>query len=496
MVFSEKASQQFPPACNEDHAINLKPEAPASIDCKVYPLTPQELDVLKVFLDEEKTKGYIVESNSPYMSSFFFIKKKDGKLHPILDYRPLNSWTICDTYPLPLINTILEQLQGKKIFTKFDIHWGYNNIRIQEEDQWKAAFKTPLGLFQPRVMYFGLTNSLATFSHTMACMFKPLMDKYPRELFVYMDDILIATTNDLPRHHQMVHEVLDLMEFESYFLKPSKCSFEQDHMEYLGIVVSGDSLTIDPSKIEGISHWPCELKNLRQVRSTLGVLGYQRPFIRDYATLARPLTNLLKKDTPFLWDNTCGDALNKLITVVTSKPALHQPDPALPFSLEVDASAYAVGVILTQKDSRNKHQAVGYFSKTFTEAEHNYDIHNHELLAVVRGLANWHHLLAGSPHPITVYTDHKNLQYYRNPQRISQQVAHYIPLLEDYNYLLVHTPGVSNHADALSRCPDFDDGSRDNDHTLVLPPHLFIDAATTTSLDEHVQASQIHPSAK
>jgi len=139
----------------------------------------------------------------------------------------------------------------------------------------------------------------------MAHMFKPLMDKYPRELFVYMDDILIATTNDLLHHRQMVHEVLDLMEFESYFLKPSKCSFEQDHMEYLGIVVSGDSLTIDPSKIEGISHWPHKLKNLRQVHSTLGVLGYQWPFIHDYATLARPLTNLLKKDTPFLWDNTC-----------------------------------------------------------------------------------------------------------------------------------------------------------------------------------------------
>ncbi len=184
----------------------------------------------------------------------------------------------------------------------------------------------------------------------MARMFKPLMDKYPHELFVYMDDILIATTDDLPRHRQIVHEVLDLMEFESYFLKPAKCSFEQSNMEYLGIVVSGDSLTIDPAKIEGISHWPRDLKNLKQVRSTLGVLGYQRPFIRDYATLARPLTNLLKKDVPFLWSDTCRAALNKLIAIVTSRPALRQPDPTLPFSLEVDTLAYAVGAILTQKD--------------------------------------------------------------------------------------------------------------------------------------------------
>ncbi len=149
VVFSEKASQHFPPARNEDHAINLKPDAPASIDCKVYPLTPQELEALKVFLDEERKKGYIIESNSPYASSFFFIKKKDGKLQPILDYRPLNSWTIRDIYPLPLINTILEQLQGKKIFTKFNIHWGYNNIRIREDDQGKQPSKPPLGSTNP-----------------------------------------------------------------------------------------------------------------------------------------------------------------------------------------------------------------------------------------------------------------------------------------------------------------------------------------------------------
>src|SRR6266702_2277626 len=116
-------------------------------------------------------EGIHCESNSPYASSFFFRKKKDGKLRPIMDYRPLNSWTVRDTYPLPLINTILEQLQGKKIFTKFDIRWGYNNIRIREEDQWAAAFKTPFGLFQPRVMFFGLTNSPATFSHAMNRMF-------------------------------------------------------------------------------------------------------------------------------------------------------------------------------------------------------------------------------------------------------------------------------------------------------------------------------------
>ncbi len=172
-----------------------------------------------------------------------------------MDYRPLNSWTVRDTYPLPLISTILEQLQGKTIFTKFDICWGYNNIRIREEDQWAATFKTPFGLFQPCVMFFSLTNSPATFSHAMNRMFRCLTNKYPTKLFIYMDDILITTGGDLPRHQQIVHEVLDLLEEESYFLKPSKCVFEQPQIEYLGIIINGDHIKIDPVKADGLHDW-------------------------------------------------------------------------------------------------------------------------------------------------------------------------------------------------------------------------------------------------
>jgi hypothetical protein len=170
-VFSKEASQRFPPARQEDHVITLKPDTPPTFDCKVYAQTLAEEEATKRFIDEHLKKGYIVESNSQYASPFFFRKKKDNTLRPIMDYRVLNSWTVRDTYPLPLINTIIEKLQGKKLFTKFDIRWGYENIRIREEDQHKAAFKTPLGLFQPCVMFFGLTNSPATFSRTMARMF-------------------------------------------------------------------------------------------------------------------------------------------------------------------------------------------------------------------------------------------------------------------------------------------------------------------------------------
>ena len=209
-----------------------------------------------------------------------------------MDYQVLNSWTIRDEYPLPLISTILNHLQGKELFTKFDIRWGYENIQIMESDQWKAAFKTPLGLFQPWVMFFSLTNSPATFCRTMARMFCNLCNKYPTELFIYMDDILIATKKDLNQHQEIVNVVLDTLAKKSYFLCPAKCVFEQQHIGYLGVIVDSTTLSIDPVKANGLKDWPRTLTMVKQVWSTLGILGYQHPFIPNYANIAKPLTTL------------------------------------------------------------------------------------------------------------------------------------------------------------------------------------------------------------
>ncbi len=232
------ASDRFLPKQEEDHAINLKEDAPAILNCKIYLLSHDQDAKLTEFLGEHLHKGYIQESSSLYASPFFFIKKKDGKLRPVQDYRKLNKQTIHDNYPLPLIKTILEQLQGRSLFTKFDIQWGYNNIRIKEGDEWKAAFKTPKGLFEPWVMFFGLTNSPATFQCTMNRMFREMKMHYPTELFIYMDNILITTDNDSTCHQQIVHEVLDKLEEESYFLQLTKCKFEKEKVDYLGVIIS------------------------------------------------------------------------------------------------------------------------------------------------------------------------------------------------------------------------------------------------------------------
>ncbi len=210
------------------------------------------------------------------------------------------------------------------------------------------AFKTPRGLFIPRVMTFGLTNTPATFARTMGHILRPLMDTHPKELLVYMDDVLIATEEDLPRHRKIMHTFLEICEDESYFLKVSKCVFKQNKISYLGIVIDSSQIKIDPRKVEGIKDWPREVKTLKGARSILETLSYQHPFIPFFAHHAKPITDTIKTtDGPFRWIKEAGEALEKLITLICEDPVLCQPDMDKPFKLEVDASTFAIGAILT-----------------------------------------------------------------------------------------------------------------------------------------------------
>jgi Reverse transcriptase (RNA-dependent DNA polymerase) len=202
---------------------------------------------------------------------------------------------------------------------------GYNNICIAEEDQYKAAIKTQFGTYIPRIMYFGLTNVPPIFQRTMHRDFCSLLQRYPENIGNYMDNWWITTADNKEGrrlHTQIIHEFLDLMEEKSYFLKPKKCQFEKSTMEILGWLVGGGKIQIDPTKVKGISEWPRELKNKEEVRCTLGVLGYQQPFIQGFSSIARPLYDLTKKDTPFVWTSACTDALNTLIKYITLEPVL------------------------------------------------------------------------------------------------------------------------------------------------------------------------------
>jgi hypothetical protein len=301
-------------------------------------------------LDEELSKGFIRPSKSPYPCPTFLIEKKNGDYRVVQDYKTLNKFTIPDKHPLPLITNLIEQLHGKVLFMKFNIRMGYNNIRIAEGDQEKAAFTTPLGQYEPMVINFSLCNAPATFIHAMTRVFRTLQNMYPGEILIYMDDILIATPNDITRHRRLVREVLDIMRNELFFLKALKCEFEKKWVEYLGLILDKDTIKPDPIKVDGLKTWPRMLKTVSEVRSTLGLLNYHRAFVPDFSHIVKPLIQLQKKNTKFVWTEICTKALNRIINILTTAPILTHPDPEKPFELKVDVSNYATGAILFQHD--------------------------------------------------------------------------------------------------------------------------------------------------
>src|SRR5580693_3716667 len=396
-VFSEEESKRFPLRRACDHAIEFKPGTPDAIECKIYPMTWVEDEALDVFIDEQLEKGYIRPSKSQYASSFFFIKKKDGKLRPVQDYRRINARTVRNQYPLPLIGDLIRNLGRAVVFTKFDIRQGYNNIRIKEGDEHKAAFKTRRGLFEPTVMYFGLCNSLATFQVFMNDIYHPIIAKHDllgTAIRVYMDDIAVATKVSLsPAQSHAVHiaavtDVLQVALENDLYFKPEKCVFHATSIDYLGVILEKAVTRMDPIKISGIKDWPTP-QTVKDVRSFLGFCDFYRPFIRGFATVARPLNELTQKDAPWAWETRQQQAFAALKHQVTSEPILAQPVLNDQFDLEVDASGFAVGAVLLQKKEDGKRHPVGYYSATLNEAKRNYDIYNLELLAIVKALHNW-----------------------------------------------------------------------------------------------------------
>ena len=278
---------------------------------------------------------------------------------------------------------------------------------------------------------------------------------------------------------------------EDFYLKLSKCLFHQRDIDYLGIRIEGGQLRIDPTKINGLAEWCEELKDVHEVQSTLGAFGYNRPFVKGYAKIVHPLTKLTKKDKPFVWTNKCTQAIRKLKQIISSDPVLKRPDHDRLFTLECNASQYALGAVLSQRNDKGKLQPVGYYSKTLIPAKRNYDIYDQELPALVRGLENWRHLLLGALHRIEVFTDHDGLTKYRHAQKISRQVARYLLVLWEYHILIKHHAGTANKvADTLSRPPGTDEGSRDNQDVVVLPDHLFCRTIALDTFEQQIQSAQ------
>jgi hypothetical protein len=233
-------------------------------------MTLTEQTEMDAFLEEALATGHIRQSKSPLGALVFFIKEKDGKLCFVQDYRALNAITRKNRCPLPLIDDLIHQLKGVRYFTKLDVRWGYNNVRIREGDEWKTTFHTNRGLFEPLVMYFGLTNSPATFQTMMNEIFQDLITE--GIISIYLNDILIFT-NSLEEHRRITHLVLDRMHEHKLYLQPEKCEFDKTRIEYLGIIISHNKVEMDLVKIAGVADWPMP-SNRKEIQSFISFVNF------------------------------------------------------------------------------------------------------------------------------------------------------------------------------------------------------------------------------
>src|SRR6201985_2840434 len=312
--------------------------------------------------------------------------------------------------------------------------------------------------------------------------FKPWLDKWHNHKGtmggMYMDDIIVAserTPEGIKSHYECIHELLTNMEKLSYHLRPTKCKWLQDSIEFLGVILEKGKMRINPAKREGISKWPWVLKDKTDVQRTMGMLQYHQRFIPHFSHIAQPIFAMLKKGKAFVWTKEAEQALDALIKAVEVDPHMTHPNPDKPFEIEIDASNYTTGAVLIQRDEQGKRVEVGYHSEGLNPAERNYDVYDREFLALIRALRFWRYLLEGSGHRIKIYTDHANLTKHREAQKLSGKLSRYISFLARFDFELHHLPGKTNTtADALSRRSDYAPPEGEEPTGIPLPDHLFI----------------------
>ena len=372
-------------------------------------------------------------------------------------------------YPLPLIQELINKLKLSKVFSKMDIQWGYNNIWIKEGDEWKAAFRMNKGLFEPTVMFFGLTNSLATFQAFMNHILRDLINA--GHVIVYMDDILVFT-DTIEDHESIVWEVLRILQENNLYLKPEKCNFETDHIDYLGIIVGNGTVRMDPKKVLVLNTWPTPLKKC-DVQSFLGFCNFFRRFIQGFSAVARPLSQLTG-NSEWSWGEKEQAAFEELKHRIAEDVTLTIPLDDGKFRIEADSSDYANGAVLSQFIG-GKWRPIAFRSRSLNEVERNYEIYDKEMMAIMDSLTEWRQYLMGSKEPFEIWTDHQNLQYFHKPQKLNRRQARWVTELAEYSFSLVHKPGKSmGKADALSRMTGLETGVNDNKDIILLKPEFFI----------------------
>ncbi len=353
----------LPPHRPYDCAIELVPGM-SPPKGRLYSLSVLEREAMEKYISDSLTAGFIHPSSSPAGAGFFFVAKKDGSLRPCIDYRGLNNITVKNTYPLPLMSSAFERLQGASIFTKLDLRNAYHLVRIREGDEWKTAFNTPRGHFEYLVMPFGLSNSPAVFQALVNDVLRDMVDQF---IYVYLDDILIFSSS-LQEHVQHVRRVLQRLLENGLFVKAEKCAFHAQSVPFLGFIVSPEGVRMDPDRVKAVVNWPAP-DSRKDLLRFLGFANFYRRFIRNFSQLAAPLTALTSTKMTFRWSNAAEAAFTKLRGRFVSAPIFRAPDPTRQFVVEVDASEVGVGAVLSQRaTSDDKVHPCAFFSHGLSPA--------------------------------------------------------------------------------------------------------------------------------
>ena len=427
------------------HQIDLQPDA-RPIYVPSYRLPHSQRQVADNLVQDMLEEGILQESYSPWNSPMFLVPKKDGTYRVVVNFRRVNSVTIPDHYPLPVLSDILQSIgKDNTVFSTLDLKSVFWQIFLEENSRKVTAFSTPKGHYEYVRCPMGLRNSPLTCQSLINSLFQGQIGD---GLFVYLDD-LILVSQDIDTHLSKLSLVLQKFADAGLKLNLSKCKFLRSRIEFLGHVVDKDGIHTTHDKIKAVQNFPTP-KTTDNVRSFLGLAGYYRAFIRNFATIASPLTRLLKKNVPFHWNNDHQQSFDTIKSALTQAPVLSFPDYTLPFILCTDASARGIGSVLMQRVEGQHPHVIAFASRVLNDAESRYSVTQMEALALVWSLKHFRHIIYG--YPIVVYTDHSAVTQLFKGKNLTGRLARWFLTIEEFNPEIKYLPGRANSvADALSR---------------------------------------------
>jgi transposase InsO family protein len=431
------------------HSIELKSDAKPSF-IKQYKLPESQKDEIQRQINRMEMEGVIEKCPaSGWNSPIIIVPKRDENgektnYRLVVDFRRLNEATVPIQFPIPQIDSIINQLTHSKLFSILDLHSAFYQIKLDTKSRSLTTFQNNNFSYRFLSMPMGLCTSPSTMQQGANLLFDDLLNK---GVNIYLDDIIVYSKT-FSEHLDLLREVFSRLRKHNFKLKPNKCKFLQKEVEYLGYIINENGSRPNPLKTKCINDFPTP-KNVVETQRFLGLCNYYRKYIRNYAEIARPIYNLLKKDCTFVWSDSCEKAFGFFKEKLSNPPILIFPDFSQQFIITTDASNCAVGAVLSQGQVPND-KPIQYASKVLTAAQKNYSTIEKELYAIIFGIETFRHYVFG--YSFTLYTDHKPLTYIFNFKNPSSRLYRWKLFLSEYNFKIIYRKGTQNCvADALSR---------------------------------------------